>query len=45
MAWTRYLIKLFEELKVGITSSLLLSSLDYQNPDFLKTDWNAEGMG
>ena len=44
MAWTPDFIKLFEELKVGITSSPVLSRLDYQNINFLKTNCSTYGM-
>ena len=43
MAWTPDLIKLFEEMKLGINSSPVLSRFNYQKPTFLKTDWSAEG--
>ena len=39
------LIKLFEELKLVITSYPVLSRFDIQNPTFLKTYFSAEGMG
>ena len=45
MAWTPDFIKLFEELKVGINSSPILSRFDSQKPTLLKTYWSAEGMG
>ena len=45
MGWTMELISLFEELKVGITSSPVLARFDADKPTFLKTDWSAEGMG
>ena len=45
MAWTPYLIKLFEGLKVVITSSPLLSRFDSQKPTLLKADCIVEGMG
>ena len=32
-------------MKVGITLSPILSRFNDQNPNFLKTDWSAEGMG
>jgi hypothetical protein len=44
-SWTPELISLFEELKVGITSSPVLARFDPNKPTFLKTDWSAEGMG
>ena len=45
MAWNPELIKLFEELKVVITSSPVLTRFNSQKPNFLKIDWSAEGMG
>ena len=45
MTWTPSLIKLFEDMKVGITSSPVLSRFDYQKPTFLNTNWISEGMG
>jgi len=45
MGWTPELITLFEELKVGITSSPVLARFDPEKPTFPKTDWSAEGMG
>ena len=45
MAWTMNLVTLFEELKIGITSSPILARFDADKPTFLKTDWSAEGMG
>ena len=44
MAWTPALIKLFEDIKVCVTSSLVLACYDPIKPTFLKTDWSAEGM-
>jgi len=43
--WTPELITLFDELKVGVTSSPVLAWFDPDKPTFLKTDWSAEGMG
>jgi len=45
MAWTVELIKLFEDIKISITSSPVLARYDPSKPTFLKTDWSAEGMG
>ena len=45
MAYTQDLIKLFEELKIGITSLPVIARFDADKPIFLKTDWSAEGMG
>ena len=45
LAWTPAIISLFEELKVGVTSSPILARFDPDKPTFLKTDWSAEGMG
>ena len=44
MGWTTELIQLFEDLKIGITSSPVLSRFDPSKPIFLKTDWSARGM-
>ena len=44
MYCTPDLIALFHELKGSITSSLVLSCFDPEKPNFLKTDWSAEGM-
>ena len=43
-AWTPELIALFEDLKVSITSSPVLTRYDPSQSVFLKTDWSAEGM-
>ena len=43
-AWTPELKALFEDLKVSITSSPVLTRYDPSSPVFLKTDWSAEGM-
>jgi len=45
LGWTLDLISLFEELKVGVTSSPVLARFDADKTTFLKTDWSAEGMG
>ena len=45
MVWTPSLIQLFHDIKVCITSSLVLARFDPSKPTFLKTDWSAEGMG
>ena len=45
VAWTPYLISLFEELKITITSSPVLARFNPGKPTFLKTDWSAEGIG
>ena len=39
------LITLFRELKVGVTSSPVLTIFDPYKPKFLKIDCSAEGMG
>ena len=44
MGWTTELIQLFEDLKVGITSSPVMSRFDPSKPTILKTDWSARGM-
>jgi len=44
MGWTTKLIQLFEDLKIGITSSPVLSRFDPRKPTILKTDWSARGM-
>ena len=44
MGWTPKLIQLFEDLKIGITSSPVLSRFDPSKPTILKTDWCARGM-
>ena len=38
------MIQLFEDLKVGITSSPVLSRFDPSKPTILKTDWSARGI-
>jgi hypothetical protein len=43
--WTPPLRELWEELKVGITSSPCIARYDATLPCFLKTDWSANGMG
>jgi hypothetical protein len=43
--WTPLLSAVWEELKLGITSSLCLARYDASKPCFLKTDWSALGMG
>ena len=45
MSWTPDLIALFHELKVSITSSLVLSRSVHKKPTFLKNDWSAEDTG
>ena len=45
IAWTPELVTLFHRLKVGVTSSPLLTIFDPDKPTFLKADWSAEGMG
>ena len=44
-AWTPELQSLFDDLKIGITSSPCLARYDASLPCFLKTDWSANGMG
>ena len=44
-AWKPDLIKLFEDIKVCITSSPVLARYNPSEPTFLKTDWSAKGMG
>ena len=44
MAWTPYLIKLFEDVKICLTSSLVLAQYKPNKTIFLKTDWSVEGM-
>jgi hypothetical protein len=43
--WTTELTGLWNELKLGITSSPCLARYDASLPCFLKTDWSANGMG
>ena len=43
--WTPPLLLLWEELKIGITSSPCLARYDSSKPCFRKTDWSALGMG
>ena len=45
MVWTPALIELFEDIKKRITLSPVLARYDPSKPKFLKTNWNAEGMG
>ena len=45
MAWTTYLITLFDNCKHHLVSSPLLLCYDSSKPLFLKTDWSAGGMG
>ena len=45
IAWTPALIKLFEDVKVCVTSSPVLARYDPSKPTFLKTGWSAEGTG
>ena len=42
---TPELIKLFDKLKKLVTYSLFLARFYPDKPTFLKTDWNAEGVG
>jgi hypothetical protein len=44
-AWTSDLQLLFNEVKVGVTSSPCLARYDRNKPVFLKTDWSADGFG
>ena len=44
MAWSSELIKLFEELKVTLTSSFVLAQFDEEKSTFLKIDWSAEDI-
>ena len=44
MAWKSDLLKLFEDIKVCITSSSVLVQYNPSKPIFLKTDWSADGM-
>ena len=44
MGWTTELIQLLKDLKVGITSSPVLSRFDPSKPTILKMDWSARGM-
>jgi hypothetical protein len=43
--WTPPLTSLWNELKIGITSSPCLARYDSSKPCFLKTDWSGLGMG
>jgi hypothetical protein len=43
--WTPELHLLFNEVKVGITSSPCLACYDCAKPIFLKMDWSADGFG
>ncbi len=43
--WTPPLVSLWDELKLGITSSPCLARYDSSLPCFLKTDWAGTGMG
>ena len=45
MEWSPDLIKLFEDIKICVTSSPVLVRYNPSKPTFLKTDWSAEGMG
>ena len=45
IAWTPALIKLFEDIKVCVTSSPVIARYDPSKPTFLKTDWSAQRMG
>ena len=45
MAWTPALVELFDHLKKGVTSSLVLEIFDPSKPNLLKTDWSTESMG
>jgi hypothetical protein len=44
-AWTPTLRLLFDEVKLGVTSSPCLARYDHHKPTFLKTDWSADGFG
>lgn len=44
IAWSPERITLFEELKVILTSLLVLARFDPEKPTFIKTDWVAEGI-
>jgi hypothetical protein len=43
--WTPPLRQLFEDVKLGVTSSPCLARYDSAKPLFLKTDWSAGGFG
>ena len=43
--WAPPLLSLWDELKIGITSSPCLARYDASKPCFLKTDWSALGLG
>ena len=45
MVWTPDLLRLFDDIKLAITTSPVLARYDPSKPTFLKTDWSAEGMG
>ena len=45
MALTLDIIALFNDLKVGITSSPVLFCFNPEKPTFFITDWSAEDMG
>ena len=45
MAWTSYLITLFDNCKTNLIASPLLLYYDSLKPAFLKTDWSAGGIG
>jgi hypothetical protein len=44
-AWTPPLSLLFDEVKLGVTSSPCLARYDRNKLTFLKTDWSADGFG
>ena len=45
MGWTPQLIRLFSELKHGVTSYPVLTCFESDKPNPLKTYWSSEGMG
>ena len=45
MAWSLDLIEIFNDMKICITSSLVLARFDPSKLIFQETDWSMEGMG